>query len=210
VQDDSNPKKNAANSPSNAKLMPEDYLPTHFLSWLANGPASDDQHPLWLPDTGKAVASRKADILDCPTTSTALGKSSLYSRKMQRMEGMRNSNGHVLELTRDEVSNGLLRQSVNNGAQLVSLLKGDNDQERQNIDALVLNAQRIYELLSTEENKADFFAALQRQKDLLTIRVSKPTAVKVESSAQDYREEDFNDSCLFDGSHSLDDSFTKE
>jgi hypothetical protein len=210
IQDDPNRKKITANSPSNAKVMPEDYLPTHFLSWLANGPAAEDQHPLWLPDTGKPMINKKADILDCPTASTSLGKTSQYSRKMQRLEGMRNSNGPVLDLTQDEVSNGLLRQSVNNGAQLVSLLKGANDQERQYVDALVQNAQKMYDLVSTNENKAAFITALQRQKDLLMSRSIKPSVVKEEAVVQEECEEEFNESYLFDGSHSLDDSFTHE
>ena len=42
--------------------MPEDCFPNHFLSWLTYGPAADNQHPLWFPDTGKAVLKSKADI----------------------------------------------------------------------------------------------------------------------------------------------------
>ena len=82
LQDDENPKKINANSPSNARKMPDDWLPTHFLSWLANGPAADDQHSLWIPETAKGVVTKqKADILDCTASSASIGRSSVYSKR---------------------------------------------------------------------------------------------------------------------------------
>ena len=148
--------------------MPDDFLPTHFLSWLANGPGADDQHPLWLPDTGRAVIKQKVDILDYPASSTSLGRSSAYSRKSQRSDKTQSSESSVLDLTQgDEVSNGLLRESVKNSSQIVSLLKGAADPDRQTVDALVLNAHRMYELDSNSANKSDYIKALQRQKNLL-------------------------------------------
>ena len=79
--------------------MPDDVLPTHFLSWLAHGSAADDQHPLWLPDTGQAVIKQRVDILDCPASSTSLGRSSAYSRKSQRSDKTQSSESLVLDLT---------------------------------------------------------------------------------------------------------------
>ena len=196
--------------------MPEDYLPTHFLSWLANGPAANDQHPLWLPDTGVAVIKPKLDILDSTASSASMGKSSAYSRKAQRLNKTHGSNTSVLDLTHgEEVSNGLLRESVRNSSQIVSLLKVATDQERQTIDALVHNARSMYELDGTAENKSDYISALQRQKDLLMQRSVKPLAIKDDAKSFDdiqlkFDEEEFVDEVFYDGQHSLDDSFTHE
>ena len=210
LQDDENPKKNSANSPSNARKIPVDWLPTHFLSRLANGPAADDQHPLWLPETGKAVIKLKTDILDTTASSTSMGRSSLYSRKSQRLDGAHSSNTTVLDLTKgDEVSNGLLRESVKNSAQIISLLKGATDYERQTVDALVQNAHRMYELDSTQENKADYVRALQKQKDLLVLR-SVNTLDRNKERGISPADEDYSDDFLFDATHSLDDSFAHE
>ena len=155
-------------------------MPTHFLSWLANGPAADDQHPLWLPDTGLAVIKQKVDILDCPASSTSLGRTSAYSRKIQRSD--KTSNSSALDLTQgDEVSNVLLRESVKNSSQIVSLLKGATDPDRQTIDALVLNAHRMYELDSNAANRSDYIKALQRQKNILEQRSASFSVVKEEA-----------------------------
>lgn len=203
LKEEQNPKKTSVNSPSNVRTMPDDFLPTHFLSWLANGPAADDQHPLWLPDTGRAVITQKVDILDCPASSTSLGRSSAHSRKPQRSDKTQSSESSVLDLTQgDEVSNGLLRESVKNSSQIVSLLKG----------ALMLNAHRMYELDSNSANKSDYIKALQRQKNLLEQRSANFSAVKEETKEFDdiQLHDDFIDDALFDGKHSLDDSFSHE
>ena len=205
-QNDENPKKISANSPSNARKMPEDYLPTHFLSWLANGPAADSQHPLWLPDTGKAVVKVKADILDSTAASNSMGRSSVYSRKMQRGEYKNSTTDTVLDLTKgDEVSNVLLRESVKNSSQILALLKGVSDQERQNVDALVVNAERLYTLTQTEASKQAYISALEDQKELLQLRTLKPLEMKEEIDCKD-----LNDDFLFDGRSDLDYSFTHE
>ena len=191
--------------------MPENFLPTHFLLWLANGPAADDQHPLWLPDTGLAVMKQKVDILDCPASSTSLGRTSAYSRKTQRSD--KTSNSSALDLTQgDEVSNDLLRESVKNSSQIVSLLKGATDPDRQTIDALVLNAHRMYELDSNAANKSDFIKAIQRQKNILDQRSASFSVVKEKAQEFDdiHLHGDFIDDSLFDGKHSLDDSFSNE
>lgn len=191
--------------------MPEDFLPTHFLSWLANGTAADDQHPLWLPDTGLAVMKQKVDILDCPASSTSLGRTSAYSRKTQRSD--KTSNSSALDLTQgDEVSNDLLRESVKNSSQIVSLLKGATDPDRQTIDALVLNAHRMYELDSNAANRSDYIKALQRQKNILEQRSASLSVVKEEAQEFDdiHLNDNFIDDSLFDGKHSLDDSFSHE
>ena len=193
------------------RKTPEDFLPTHFLSWLANGPAADDQHPLWLPDTGLAVIKQKVDILDCPASSTSLGRTSAYSRKTQRSD--KTSNSSALDLTQgDEVSNDLLRESVKNSSQIVSLLKGATDPDRQTIDALVLNAHRMYELDSNAANRSDYIKALQRQKNILEQRSASFSVVKEEAQEFDdiHLHDDFIDDSLFDGKHSLDDSFSHE
>ena len=152
----------------------------------------------------------KNDILDRTVSSASLGRSSLYSRKAQRLDRANSSNATVLDLTKgDEVSNGLLRESVKNSAQIISLLKGATDHERQTVDALVQNAHRMYELDSTLENKADYVRALQKQKDLLVLRSVKPVE-RNEEKRSSHAHEDYNDDYLFDATHSLDDSFAHE
>ena len=99
LKDDQELKKVSVNSPSNVREMPEDYLPTHFLSWRANDLAADDQHPLWLPDTGTAAMKQKVDILDQPASSASMGRTSAYSRKTQKLERTQSSNTSVLDLT---------------------------------------------------------------------------------------------------------------
>ena len=161
--------------------MPDDYLPNHFLSWLSFGPAADNQHPLWLPDTGKAVLKIKRDILDTTTSSISMGKS---SRKVQRLEAMQKSDSKVLDLTlNDDISNRLLRDSVRNSSEIVSLLRSTTDNERITIDALVLNASRMYELDSTEENKAEYIRSLKKQRELLVLRSATPLPLHAPESA---------------------------
>jgi hypothetical protein len=163
--------------------MPDDYFPTHFLSWLTYGPAADNQHPLWLSDTGKAVLKIKTDILES-TSSISMGRSSSYSRKMQRQEAMEKSESKVLDLTaNDDISNRLLRDSVRNSSEIVSLLRTSTDNERMTIDALVLNASRMYELDSTEENKAEYIRSLKKQRELLVLRSATPLPLSAPEGA---------------------------
>lgn len=215
--------------------MPDDYFPNHFLSWLSYGPAADNQHPLWLPDTGKAVLKIKTDILDSTTSSISMGKSSNYSRKVQRLEAMQKSDSKVLDLTlNDDISNRLLRDSVRNSSEIVSLLRTTTDNERITIDALVLNASRMYELDSTEENKADYIRSLKKQRELLVLRsatplplhaqesapatapvpVAEPESCAVQDSAEvydsEYKFEELHDNLYNDGMHNLYSSFSNE
>ena len=216
--------------------MPDDYLPNHFLSWLTYGPAADNQHPLWLPDTGKAVLKIKTDILDS-TSSISMGKSSNYSRKVQRLEAMQKSESGVLDLTtNDDISNRLLRDSVRNSSEIVSLLRTSTDNERITIDALVLNASRMYELDSTEENKAEYIRSLKKQRELLVLRsatpLSAPGAAPATAPAPapvstlepesrvaqdtadvidgDYQFDEIDDNMYNDGMHNLYSSFSNE
>ena len=78
-----NPKKWKENSPSKLKV---DYIPLHFFSWIKHGPASDNQHPLWIPDTGKPQVKANADILESNDVVSGNGKLSSYSRKAKRLE----------------------------------------------------------------------------------------------------------------------------
>ena len=144
LQEETKAKKIKDNSPSKPKEMPEDFIPLHFTSWLKNGPASDSQHPLSIPDTGKVVMKQKADILDSNDTVSGNGKMSKYSLKAQRMEVTRkNGDGNVVDFTVGEDANsGLLRESIKNSAMIVSILQGVTDQERKNTDALCLMLQR--------------------------------------------------------------------
>jgi hypothetical protein len=154
---------------------------------------------------------QKVDILDCPASSTSLGRTSAYSRKTQRSD--KTSNSSAIDLTQgDEVSNDLLRESVKNSSQIVSLLKGATDPDRQTIDALVLNAHRMYELDSNAANRSDYIKALQRQKNILEQRSASFSVVKEEAQEFDdiHLNDDFIDDSLFDGKHSLDDSFSHE
>lgn len=213
LQDDENPKKITANSPSNTRKMPDDWLPTHYLYLLANGPAADDQQHLWIPETAKGVVTKqKADILDCTVSSASIGWSSVYSRKAHRLEGSHISNATVLDLTKgDEVSNDLLRVSLKNSAQIISLLKVSSDPEQKTFDSLALNAHRMYELDGTQENKDDYIRALQKQKDLLVLKSVQPTQRKEERSVEvdDQCDGGYSDDFLFYG-HTLDDSFSNE
>jgi hypothetical protein len=161
---------------------------------------------LWLPDTGKAVVKVKADILDSTAASNSMGRSSMYSTKMQRGEYKKSTTDTVLDLTKgDEVSNVLLRESVKNSSQILALLKGVSDQERQNVDALVVNAERLYTLTQTEASKQAYISALEDQKELLQLRTLKPLEMKDEIDCKD-----LNDDFLFDGKSELDYSFTHE
>jgi hypothetical protein len=62
-----------------------------------------------------------------------------------------------------DVSNGLLRASVKNSIQLVSLLQSTTDPEKVRIDALVLNASKMHELESNAESKAVYMDALDNR-----------------------------------------------
>lgn len=193
--------------------MPEDFIPLYFMSWLANGPASDTQNPLWLPDTGKPIIEKKLDILDSTATSASIGKSSCYSRKMQRLEGQHKSNDHVLDLTTNEdVANELLRESVKNSTRMVSILSGSNDAEKQHFDAMVLNAMRLHELENTSESKAEYIQALREQKNFLNRRAATPLIVKkeVKIAAEKQDIEELGDKSFPNGTHNLDDSFFDE
>lgn len=161
--------------------MPEHYLPTHFLAWLANGPAADDQHPLWLPDTGKALVKPKCDILDTTANSGSSGRVSCYSRKAMKLEASKLTTD-VLDLTStDEITNGLLRESVKNSSEIVQMLKCTTDAEKRTMDEIVTNASRMYDLDPTIENKREYISALRRQKELLEQRAVRPSAPSMSS-----------------------------
>ena len=197
--------------------MPVDFIPTHFLSWLKNGPASDNQHPLWIPDTGKAEQKQKADILESSDKLSGNGKLSSYSRKAQRLEASQSKedSSKVLDLTaRDDAHSGLLRESVKNSSMIVSLLQGVADQDRKNIDALVMNAAKMYELEPSMKNKDDYVAALRRQKELLVKRSLPPSSIKKTPCREEVDQVDcppFSDDDFdVDHSHNLDVSLTGE
>ena len=208
-------KKIKLNSPSKPKEMPEDFIPLHFLPWLKNGPASNNQHPLWIPDTGKAQLKQKANILDMNENSTGSGKQSSYSRKTQRLQFSQKTVGEskVLDLTAAYDTSRLLRESVKNSGLIVSLLQGVNDQERKNIDALVLNACKMYELEPSQDSKGCYLAAFKKQKELLERRVEQPVSVKkdptrhrkISLDSQLFSDDEFNPDC-----HNLDNSLSDE
>ena len=66
--------------------MPVDYIPLHFFSCIKHWPASANQHPLWIPDTGKPQVKANADILESSDVVSGNRKLSSYSRKAQRLE----------------------------------------------------------------------------------------------------------------------------
>lgn len=100
---------------------------------------------------------------------------------------------------------------MKNSSQIISLLKGSSDPEQKTVDALVLNAHRMYELDGTQENKDNYIRALQKQIDLLALRSVTPIPRKEERSVEvdDHRKGGYCDDFLFDG-HTLDDTFTNE
>jgi hypothetical protein len=205
-QDDATPKKN---TPSKARKMPDDYIPPHFLSWLAFGPAANNQHPTWLPDCAKAHAKPKTDILES-SAAISMGRASSYSRKAQRLEASGKFDTKVLDLTQnDDVANGLLRASVKNSTQLVSLLQSTTDPEKMHIDALVLNASKMYELESNAESKAEYMDALKKQREHLLKRKAAPVASAPDVVIELGDNDDFDD-CDFSGIHNLDNSFLSE
>ena len=73
-------------SASKVKIMPDFFMPLHFLSWLMFGPANDNPHPSWIPDTGKADLKKKVDVLQTDETRTnaSIGTLSNYGRKILR------------------------------------------------------------------------------------------------------------------------------
>lgn len=191
--------------------MPDDYIPPHFLSWLAFGPAANNQHPTWLPDTAKADTKlkAKADILES-TAAVSMGRASIYSRKAQRLESSGKSHSNVLDLTQnDDVSNALLRASVKNSSHLVSLLRSTTDPEQMRIDALVLNAHKMYDLENNAESKAEYMDALKKQREFLLKRSVAPVASAVDVAIDICEDGDFDDN-NFNGIHNLDSSFSSE
>ena len=68
-------------SPTKPREMTANYIPLHFLSWLKNGPASDNPHPLWIPDTGKGNLKQQFDKLDPPSGDGSIGTVLNYGRK---------------------------------------------------------------------------------------------------------------------------------
>ena len=198
--------------------MPVDYIPLHFFSWIKHGPASDNQHPLWIPDTGKPQVKANADILESNDVVSGNGKLSSYSRKAQRLEmnAKNDTESKVLDLSAgDDAITKLLKESFKNSSVIVSLLQGANDQDRKNADALVLNAAKMYELEPNTENKEDYMAALRKQKNLLLTRsLLQKSAVKEESGSNEKDTPNFqmSDNDEFDsvGSHDLAISLTAE
>ena len=198
--------------------MPVDYIPLHFLSWIKHGPASDNQHPLWIPDTGKPQVKANADILESNDVVSGNGKLSSYSRKAKRLEmnAKNDTESKVLDLSAgDDAITKLLKESFKNSSVIVSQLQGANDQDRKNADALVLNAAKTYELEPHTENKEDYMAALRKQKNLLLTRsLLQTSAVKEESGSNEKDTPKFqmSDDDDFDavGSHDLAISLTAE
>ena len=198
--------------------MPVDYIPLHFFSWIKHGPASDNQHPLWIPDTGKPQVKANADILEPNDVVSGNGKFSSYSRKAQRLEmnAKNDTESKVIDLSAgDDAITKLLKENFKNSSVIVSLLQGANDQDRKNADALVLNAAKMYELEPNTENKEDYMAALRKQKNLsLTRSLLQTSAVKEESGSNEKDTPKFqmSDDDDFDavGSHDLAISLTAE
>ena len=198
--------------------MPVDYIPLHFFSWIKHGPASDNQHPLWIPDTGKPQVKANADILESNDVVSGNGKLSSYSRKAKRLEmnAKNDTESKVLDLSAgDDAITKLLKESFKNSSVIVSQLQGANDQDRKNADALVLNAAKTYELEPHTENKEDYMAALRKQKNLsLTRSLLQTSAVKEESGSNEkdtpnfqmFNDDDFDAV----GSHDLAISLTAE
>lgn len=83
-----------------------------------NGPASDSQHPLWIPDSGGLHLKQKVNILCLNDKSTRNGSN---GRKAQRLESRRGTESKVLGLTAgEEANNGLLRESIRNSSVIVT------------------------------------------------------------------------------------------
>lgn len=159
-------KRKKENSPSKPKEMPKDYIPVHFLSWLTYGPASDNPNPLWITDTGKSIVKEKANILDMKVEGSNNGKMSSFSRKAQRLEATQGKAGNskVLDLTTsDDVSNGLLKQSIKNSSMIVKFLERVTDDNGKNIAALVANASKMYDIRPNEQTLQALVEALEEQ-----------------------------------------------
>ena len=52
------PLKKIKVSASKVRIMPDFFMPLHFLSWLMFGPANNNPHPSWIPDTCKADSKK--------------------------------------------------------------------------------------------------------------------------------------------------------
>lgn len=209
IQDGDKSKKE---TPSKIKEMPDDYIPSHFLSWLSYGPASDSQNPLWLPDTGKAVIKVKSDILESSASSDSIGRSSQYSRKAQRQELSMKSTPKVLDLTQnDEVVTALMRQSVDNSTKITALMSYISDPNRVRVNEIVLNTSRKYGLDNSEENKQEYLKALDDQRKFLDMPLPSlvaPVALEVlPKIVKNYIDVNELDNDVI---HNLDSSFTSE
>ena len=205
-------------SPSKPREMPANYIPLHFLSWLKNGPASDNPHPLWIPDTGKGNLKQKFDILDPPSGDGTIGTVSNYGRKQQRMleSKEKGPSPTVLDLSASDPDAQFMKEYVKNSSAIVALLQDVVDTKLRRINAVVLNAECLYRLDSSERNKSLYLAALEEQREYLTpsdiqsVISPVPDAVKehVDLYDNDFATDDINFASF--PSHSLDDSFTAE
>ena len=205
-------------SPSKPREMPPSYIPLHFLSWLKNGPASDNPHPLWIPDTGKGNLKQKFDILDPPSGDGTIGTVSNYGRKQQRMleSKEKGPTTTVLDLSASDPDAQFMKEYVKNSSAIVTLLQDVVDTKLKRIDAVVLNAECLYRLDSSEKNKRLYLAALEEQRDYLIPSEIQPVITPVPDAVNEHAELYDNDFTTDDinfasfPSHSLDESFTAE
>ena len=132
--------------------MPANYIPLDFLSWLKNSPASDNPHPLWIPDTGKGNLKQKFDILDPISGDGTIGTVSNYGRKQQRMleSKEKGPSPTVLDLSASDPDAQFMKEYVKNSSAIVALLQDVVDTKLKRINAVVLNAEYLYRLDSSE------------------------------------------------------------
>ena len=198
--------------------MPPNYIPLHFLLWLKNGPASDNPHPLWIPDTGKGNLKQKFDVLDPPSGDGTIGTVSNYGRKQQRLLDSKEKGpaSTVLDLSASDPDALFMREYVKNSSAIVTLLQDVVDTKLKRINAVVLNAECLFRLDASERNKNLYRAALEEQREYLTPSEVYPVLTPVPDAVADHVElydDDFvTDDINFNSfpSRSLDDSFTSE
>ena len=125
-------------------------------------------------------------------------------------------NPTVLDLSASDPDAQFMKEYVKNSSAIVALLQDVVDTKLKRINAVILNAECLYRLDSSERNESLYLAALEEQREYLTpsaiqsVLSPVPDAVKehVDLYDNDFATDDINFASF--PSHSLDDSFSSE
>ena len=136
------------------------------------------------------------------------GKMSSCSRKAQRLEATQGKAGNskVLDLTVDDISNGLLKQSIKNSSMIVKFLERVTDDHGKTIAALVANASKMHDIRPNAETLQSLVEALEEQARFLRNGLLPKPKVKEEAM----RSEEIDGIQSNDDCHNLDVSLDHE